>query len=94
MSDFKEVVELVKRLPWFVALGRHYKDEDALEIVRFAKIKQFDYDKPVLRPGDLDSNYYFILRGKVAIGSLSFNSIQNFFVTLQSSVVGQVTQQR
>lgn len=39
MSDFKEVVELVKKLPWFVALGRHYKDEDALEIVRFAKIR-------------------------------------------------------
>lgn len=92
-DDLKEVVELIKKLPWFHKLGRHFREEDALELAKSAQIKRIDLNKMVQSPKsphNIDNNYYFILKGKVAVGiECVYDNRNNFFITSQNSIINQ-----
>jgi len=91
-EQYKEIITLIKEMPWFKKLGRHYGDEDAYELLKHAKIKRIDMNQVVQRPLETDNNYYFILNGKVGIGSLNLKNMKDFFVTIQSTLLTSVVE--
>lgn len=49
--------------------GMDFNHLDASELVKHVKIKYYKANSVVYTPGETDRNLYFILRGKVTVGS-------------------------